>query len=65
MSVSVTVVYEGTVLVITLVVYAVVPGSVFVTVVVWTIGVECGLVHWIGGQGTRVGTFQAEVFVAS
>lgn len=39
MSVSVIVVYDGIVLVILLVTYAVVPGSVFVTVVVWVIGV--------------------------
>jgi hypothetical protein len=38
-SVSVIVVYDGIVLVILLVTYAVVPGSVLVTVVVWTIGV--------------------------
>jgi hypothetical protein len=63
-SVSVIVVYDGMVLVILLVTYAVVPGSVFVTVVVWVIGVGCVFVHSIGGQGTRVGTSQAEVFVA-
>jgi hypothetical protein len=39
-SVSVIVVYDGMVFVISLVTYAVVPGSVFVTVVVWTTGVE-------------------------
>lgn len=64
MSVSVIVVYDGIVLVILLVTYAVVPGSVFVTVVVWTIGVGWVFVHSIGGQGTRVGASQADVFVA-
>jgi hypothetical protein len=39
MSVSVIVVYEGIVFVISLVTYAVVPGSVLVTVVVRVIGV--------------------------
>lgn len=64
MSVSVIVVYAGMVFVISLVVYAVVPGSVFVTVVVWVIGVGCVLVHLTGGQGTRVGSSQVEVSVA-
>jgi hypothetical protein len=63
-SVSVIVVYDGMVFVISLVTYAVVPGRVFVTVVVWTIGVEWVFVHLMGGQGTRVGTSQVEVFVA-
>jgi hypothetical protein len=38
-SVSVIVVFDGMVFVISLMTYAVVPGSVLVTVVVWVIGV--------------------------